>query len=257
MGSDLFKITKGTKVILVITFVVSLVTFTFAYFYYRGINRLEDPRVRKARELLAKYDQLSTTESSIELFSLLDSASAIYSSFPDYQHSFELGLILNNKSSALILSALYDSSMAVHEKNTVLLLAQHFCDSSITNYKDWMVEWGGLSADEIALKIKPDMLENDPAYNGFNYKKIVEKRIRNIVDAQVETPRRLSVSLTNKGTIYRHTARQDSALLFYNEALEIWKDNRIAKSNLNVLIGGEPIKPSVIESLFPPEKGVK
>jgi tetratricopeptide (TPR) repeat protein len=254
MGSDLFKITKGTKVILVITFVVSLVTFTFAYFYYRGINRLEDPRVKKAREFLAEYDQLSTTENPIELFSLLDSASAIYSSFPDYQHSFELGVILNNKSSALIISALYDSTLSLHEKNTVLSLAQRFCDSSITNYKDWMIEWGSLSPDEIAFKIKPDMHENDPAFQGFNYEKIVEKRVGNIIDAQVETPRRLSVSLTNKGTIYRHTSRQDSALLFYKEALDIWKDNRIAKSNLNVLIGGEPIKPSVIESLFPPDK---
>jgi tetratricopeptide (TPR) repeat protein len=257
MGSDLFKITKGTKVILVITFVVSSVTLAFAYFYYLGINRMEDPRVRQARELLEEYDQLSATGNPMERFSLLDSASAIYASFADYQQSFEFGVILNNKSSALILSALYDSTMSVPERNTVLSLAQSFCDSSIANYKTWLVEWGGLSSDEIATRIKPHMLENDPAFQGLNYEKIFEKRVKDIVVAQVETPRRLSVSLTNLGTIYRHTARQDSALLFYKEAIELWGDNRIAKSNLNVLMGGEPIEPSVIESLFPPEKGVK
>ncbi len=46
----------------------------------------------------------------------------------------------------------------------------------------------------------------------------------------------------------------DSSLICYKMALSIWKDNRIAKSNMNVLMGLDPIKTSVIESLFPPNK---
>jgi len=81
--------------------------------------------------------------------------------------------------------------------------------------------------------------------------------IINIVAAQIETPRRLSVSLSNKGTIYHHMMKPDSSLTCYQLALSLWKDNRTAKSNLNVLMGGEPIKPSLIELLFPPDKNIK
>ena len=49
---DIFKISKGTKVILAITFSVSVLAIVFAFFYYRSINKSEDPRIRKARELL-------------------------------------------------------------------------------------------------------------------------------------------------------------------------------------------------------------
>ncbi len=80
------------------------------------------------------------------------------------------------------------------------------------------------------------MKENDPAFSGYNFKRVFSRRIKNMVAAQIETPRRLSVSLSNKGTIYRHMLKPDSALLYYQQALSLWKDNRTAKSNLSVLM---------------------
>ncbi|MFN2313767.1 MAG: tetratricopeptide repeat protein, partial [Bacteroidales bacterium] len=67
-------------------------------------------------------------------------------------------------------------------------------------------------------------------------------------------PRRLSVSYTNKATAYRHMMMQDSALVWYDRALALWKDNRTAESNLSVLLGGEPVKPGIIKTLFPPDR---
>jgi tetratricopeptide (TPR) repeat protein len=251
---DLFILSKGTKVILLITFIVSLLTLTFAFFYYRNINRSEDPRIQRAREFMLQYDKIPVSARSFDAFPLLDSAAAVFRSLPDYANSFENGLIFNNKSSTLLVMALYDSTLQPPEKITLLTIASAYCDSSIILYERWINEWGELSLEAIADKIRPFMKEDDPAFAGLNFQRIFSRRVRNIVMAQVETPRRLSVSLTNKGTIFRHTMQPDSSLICYRQALRLWKDNRTAASNLQVLLGGEPVKPSLIQSLYPPDR---
>jgi tetratricopeptide (TPR) repeat protein len=251
---EIFTITKGTKVIMAITFSVSMLALAFAFFYYRNINQSEDPRIKKARALLLHYEKVSGRITSYANFYLLDSANAIFRSFPDYASSFETGLIYNNKSSALLIMAIYDSSVNESEKSMLLNLSMRYCDSSISTYRGWIEEWDNLSADTIAERLRLHMKKDDPAFKGLNFNKVISRRVKNMVTAQVETPRRLSVSLTNKGTIYRHMMLPDSSLMCYQEALALWKDNRQAKSNMNVLLGGEPIKPTLIESLFPPDK---
>jgi tetratricopeptide (TPR) repeat protein len=251
---NLFIVSKGTKVILAITFSVSLLTIAFAFFYYRSINRSEDPRIQKAREFLLQYDRISGKRTSLAAFPLLDSAEAIFRSLPDYATSFENGLIYNNKSSALLVMALYDSILQQTEKNKLLALSKLYCDSSITLYKMWISDWGNLSPESIAHRIKPYMQQDDPAFSGLKFKRVFSRRIEYITMAQVETPRRLSVSLTNKGTLYRHMMQPDSALVCYQQALSLWSENQTAESNLQVLLGGEPAKPSMIESLYPPDR---
>ena len=56
---DIFIISKGTRVILAITLTVATLAVVFAFFYYRSVNRSEDPRILKAREFLAEYDRIS------------------------------------------------------------------------------------------------------------------------------------------------------------------------------------------------------
>lgn len=254
---DIFIISKGTRVILAITLTVATLAVVFAFFYYRSVNRSEDPRILKAREFLAEYDRISGNTPSMEAFPLLDSAFAIFREIPDYRSSFETGVIYNNKCSGLLMIALYDSSISSHEKNVLLNLSLGYCDSSISVYRQWLSEWESLSDDEIENKIRSQMHSGDPAFKGYSYEKLLSGRKRNILDAKIETPRRLSVSLSNKGIIYRHLMKVDSALLCYEEALALWKDNRTAKSNLSVLMNGDPIKPGLIESLFPPDRKKK
>ena len=253
---DIFRITRGTKVIITITFSVALAASLFAVLYYSGINRSEDPRILKAREYLLEFEKIPGISDPGAAFPLLDSAFRIFSSLPDYKNSFETGVIYNNKCSSLLMKALYDSTISSTERNTLLDLSLKYCDSSILTYNRWIEEWGVLTPQEITEKLTPLMPNDDPALT-HNFKRIFERRVKNLLLAQIETPRRLSVSLTNKGTIYRHLMKPDSSLLFYREALLLWKDNRTVKSNLNVLTGGDPLKPSVIESLFPPDKNRK
>jgi tetratricopeptide (TPR) repeat protein len=254
---DILIISRGTKVILAITFSVSLAAVIFAFFYYSTINRSEDPRIAKAREFMQKYERAPAHASEIYLFELLDSALAVFRSLPEYERSFETGVIYNNKCSTLLLSALYDSTSSLNTRKSLLSVSMKYCDSSIIIYNEWINSWGALNTEEIALRVKKYMKEDDPAFSGYNYKRLLVKRISNIITAQIETPRRLSVSYTNKGAIYRHMTMPDSSAACYSKALSLWKDNRVAKSNLSVLMGGSPVKASVIESLFPPDRNKK
>lgn len=254
---EIFIISRGTKVILAITFSVTFAALLFAFFHYRSINNTEDPRIIKAREYLAEYDRITDGLPDFNAFNLLDSANAVFLSYPDYRSSFEPGVIYNNKCSALLLMALYDSTLFPSEKEQLLSVSMKYCDSSIASYSNWIREWGSLSMEDISLKITPLVDRDDPAFRNTNFNRILTRRIENILSAQIETPRRLSVSLSNKGTIYRHLLKPDSSLLCYNESLALWKDNHTAKSNLSVLMGGEPVKQTIIQSLFPPDKNKK
>ncbi len=251
---NLIEVSPGTKKLLAITISVALLAVIFAFFYYRGINRSEDPRVAEARWFMAEYDRMSGGKNSYASFHLLDSAGKIYDRVPGYESSWERGVIYNNKCSGLLLMALYDSTITASEKNTLLDLSVSYCDSSIIIYTDWLNEWDDLTEESVTQRMLPLMNEQDPAFTGFNFDRIFRKRVRDIMLARIETPRRLSVSYTNKATAYRHLMRQDSALAYYEKALTLWKDNRTAESNLSVLLGGEPMKPGIIESLFPPDR---
>jgi tetratricopeptide (TPR) repeat protein len=251
---DLFIISKGTKVIFLITFSVSLTAVLFALFYYQSINSAEDPRIAVAKNLLLEYEKAQGGINSIEAFPILDSAFAIFRSLPDYSGSFEIGVIYNNKCSALLLPAIYDTTISESEKNNLLALSMSYCDSSINCYNNWKKEWNGLSASDTESKLRTLISEKDPGFEDVNFNKVFKKRVKGIMEAQVETDRRLSVSITNKGIIFRHMQKPDSALICYREALNLWEHNRIAKSNLSVLMGGQPVKPSLLESLFPPDK---
>jgi hypothetical protein len=256
-SGGIFSISKGTKVVFLITLSVSVLAILFALFYYRDLNNLEDPRTRKARELLSLFEKESVRMSDFNSFSLLDSAQSIFRSIPDYESSFEIGVIYNNKCSSLLLSAIYDTTISNIEKSILLEMAMKYCDSSITVYENWISIWENLSREKVTDRIQTHMQESDNGFEGLNFKRIFEKRVKDLISAQVETPRRLSVSLSNKGTIFRHQLKIDSAFSCFQKSLSVWKDNRTAKSNLSVLMGGDPVKPTIIESLFPPDKNKK
>lgn len=240
------------RVILTGIFLACLMTGAF-YIYYRNLNKAEDPRINGAKLLLKEYDEKSESAGGFEQFYLLDSAQHILDK-AGYGHSFETGVIFNNKCTAFLYKALYDSAITSAEKANLLRLAMLWADSSIYIYKTWLHQWQNLDADQIENLVVEEFDPMDRAFINFNYEKLVKKRVKEIVLAQTETKRRLSVSFTNKGTIYRHLIQTDSAYEYYKRALDLWNDNRTAKSNLSVLLGGEPVKPGVLESLFPPDR---
>ena len=88
----------------------------------------------------------------------------------------------------------------------------------------------------------------------MNGDKLLKKRVSLIVDAQLETPRRLSVSLTNLGMISRYLGNLEEAKAHYEKAIELWDRNYTAQDNLAVLLNQPVQKRSMISRLFPPER---
>lgn len=246
-------ISKNTRILLVVTTLVSLSTFTIAYFYYRAINNSEDPRIVETRFMLMRYDNLLQSKAYQQADATLDSIGQLFDRVPGYSDSFEPGIVFNNKATILISRALYshdDDSLKAMD----LVMAAAWTDSCINHYINWLDEFGKLDPAEIKTRILPAFQPADKAFAGKNIDKIIEKRVKDIVEAQTETPRRLSVAYTNKGVIERHQGLPNAAIESYTRALELWRDNPSALSNLNVLMGKPPKDRSFIEKLFPPQR---
>jgi tetratricopeptide (TPR) repeat protein len=184
---------------------------------------------------------------------LLDSIENIFVKVPGYKESYEPGIVYNDRGSAYLSMALYGNKDST-EKFRLLELAEKNIDSAIVIYNVWLDKNSGLSKLELSQVVKPFFSENNLAFRGKNYSKIIRKRVDDLVLAQKETPRRLSVSYTNLGIVQRHQYKQNEAVESYIKAIKLWKDNFTARNNFNVLMGKPPKDRSIIDQLFPPDK---
>jgi tetratricopeptide (TPR) repeat protein len=80
--------------------------------------------------------------------------------------------------------------------------------------------------------------------------RIIEKRVDDILASKIETKRRLSVSHTNLGIVFRYEEDLEAAKEQYEKAIELWPENHVAKDNLNRLLGLPAEKRSIIRELF-------
>jgi tetratricopeptide (TPR) repeat protein len=249
----MIKLSKQTKKVLAGILIIICISLLAAYLYYGSKNRSEDPRVVETKYLFKAYEDLMKEKRFDEAIRLMDSVEYIFLNTPGYQSSYELGIVYNNRGSAYLSIALYSNKDSI-EKTLLLRLAKMQIDSSIAIYSTWMEKYGELGEEEILNIEKQYFLENDSAFKGKNHRRILKKRVDDLIMAQEETPRRLSVSYTNAGIILRHQFKQKEAAEYYIKAIELWKDNYIARNNFNVLMGKDPEDRSIIDQLFPPDK---
>lgn len=203
--------------------------------------------------MFKEYDELMGKSEFIKTQPLLDSIESVFLQTPGYKDSYELGIVYNDKASVSLSMALYETKDSV-EKQQLLETAKQYIDSSITLYNNWLEKYGKLSEKQLLASSAPFFLESDTAFEGKNYDKILQKRVEDLLLAQNETTRRLSVSYTNLGIILRHQYKQTEAINYYIKAIKLWKENYTARNNLNVLMGKEPEDRSIIDQLFPPQK---
>jgi tetratricopeptide (TPR) repeat protein len=203
--------------------------------------------------MFKQFDELMKENKLSSALPLLDSIEIILVKTPGYIESFEPGIVYNDRGSAYLSIALYGSKDST-EKSGLLELAEKNIDSAIVIYNSWLDKNSTLSKEELSENIKPFFAENDVAFNERHYSKILKKRAEDLVLAQKETPRRLSVCFTNLGIVQRHQYKQDEAVESYITALKLWKDNFTARNNFNVLMGKPPKDRSIIDQLFPPDK---
>jgi hypothetical protein len=250
---NIFKFSNQTKKVLLGIFIIICISLLIAYIYYDGKNKSEDPRIVQTKYMFRQFDELMKVNKFSSALPLLDSIELILVKVPGYKGSYEIGIIYNNRGSAYLSMALYVGNDST-EMIRLLEIAKKNIDSSIVVYNTWLEITGYLSKEELSKVVKPFFPENDLAFKGKNYNKILNKRVEDLVLAQKETPRRLSVCFTNLGIVQRHQYKQNEAVESYIKALKLWKDNFTARNNFNVLMGKPPKDRSIIDQLFPPDK---
>lgn len=253
---------KNTLRVISIMTLIVLAGFAVAHFYYKNQNSKEDPRVVEAKRLYKDYDDFSKEKNYKGVLETLDKMGKIYLNEPHYANSYEMGVVNTDKAALFLTLAIYKDSITVPAeyyideleltKDSLLNYSEMLSLKSIEIYEQWIAEYKDL--DEIAIreKIKNDFNSIDA---GENQKTTyLEKRIKDILAAQIETPRRLSVSYTNLGIVKRHKGKYADAAKLYKKALNLWDKNMAAKNSMNVLLGRPLEKANIIDQMFPPER---
>ncbi|MBW2011684.1 MAG: hypothetical protein JRI32_08630, partial [Deltaproteobacteria bacterium] len=100
---DIVTITRGTQRLLAVMVFISIAVFMVMFFYYRDINRSEDPRVIEAKTGFEKYNQLMQENQYGLALDILDNLEKIYDNTPGYKDSYEKGLVYNNRASVYLI----------------------------------------------------------------------------------------------------------------------------------------------------------
>ena len=245
---EIFSLTRKTKRLIVIMFIITAITLIAAYFYYERINRLEDPRTVAITEMYIQYNQYVSENDFYNVIAILDTMEQAYKQIDHYRDSFEIGVIYTDRAAAYLTMALYNTEDE-KEKAAYLNIADANLATSLEYYKKWESVYKNRDRVSISEMIRKDFPDNFDRRD-----KIIEKRAGTIEKALSEMNQRKSVTYTNLGIVKRHQGDLELAVKYYQEAIDLWENNISAKSNLNVLLGGEPIKQNFIQKLFPPEK---
>ncbi len=233
--------------------VLVLIGISIAYVYYGNINKAEDPRVVEAKYQYKAYNLFVAKNDYQSVFATLDTIKNIYLQFTDYQNSYELGVVYNNESAIWLTSALLKIS---DEQNSLAELdsAKKYAEKSILIYESWLNEFRNLSEKDVLIRVNDYYKNPHKTFENKDISKIIAKRTDDIIVAQKETIKRLSVAYTNLGIIQRHNSDYERAMESYKKALALWEGNRSAKNNINILLGRPVEEASVIEKLFPEDK---
>lgn len=260
MNIKSFNLRSATLKVLVGTLIAVILIFAGSFIYYGNLNSAEDPRVLEAKHLQLKYEKELESDQYGEAMILLNRMRAIYESVPGYENSPEIGVILNNQASVYLvkletdLLTLEDSEIDREGMLKTLAIARELTEDAIRLYEQWLKEMGTLSVAEIRERTTPFFKSDDKAFKGLDFSKIFEKRVEDIVAAQLETDRRLSVSYTNLGVINRYSGKLEEAKANYENAIRLWERNYAAVDNLNTLMELPRGKRSMIDRIFPPER---
>ena len=254
---------SSRRAVIVIMIALSAVVIIVSYFYYGEKNNQVDPRIIEAREMYAGYNEIAAQNDYKRAFSLLDSIDFIYLATAHYKNSFERGVLKNNKAAALITMVMIKDSTPVSKfpvpyqglkKDSLLTLAAIEVSHSIELYENWFLQFKDTSTEEISQAIEAEFLVGLEGYSTEEQQGFLNNRIDEIETAMREKDRRMSVSLTNLGMIYRHQERYNEAIESYQKAVELWPDNLTAKNNINVLLRRPLEKKSPLRKIFPKDK---
>lgn len=244
---------KGTRIVILIMFILALAGLTIAWVYYSGINKGADPRVREARVLYGRYNVFAAANDQENVLVLLDSIYDIFWSVAHYQNSYEIGVVHNNRASVYLTRALSDTHIE-EVRQYYFAMAESELHKGIDYYKHWSALFDALDEAGIEQVVYNDFMSDPVIFQDKRAEAYIRQRVKDILLARAEMPRRLSVSYTNLGIIRRHENRMEEAVDCYVKALALWEDNLAAKNNLNIIFGRPVERHSFLRRLFPPQR---
>lgn len=244
---------RPTAILILVMLAVVGIGLLIAWFHYSAINEAEDPRVLDAKLLYKEYNQAVRDNDAPRAMLLLDSIETIYTRWPDYVRSYEIGVVHNNRA-AIYLSLLLHADQEAAVRDSLGRTAEYWARESIRIYQEWLDAFSDETEAALRLRVAPWYQGIESLYPEVDPERILAKRIDELILARTETPRRLSVAYTNLGIVLRHRGEYEEAMECYREALALWDGNRNAENNIRILLG-QPVKePSFIEKLFPKDK---
>lgn len=250
---SLFK-NKTTIALILIMCAIAFTGLLISYIYYKNLNESIDPRIVEARSLYEKYNDYTQSNDFDAIFLLMDSVEEIYKSVDHYKDSYETGVLYNNRAASFLTMAIYSNDLDSISQDSLFSLAEISANKSANIYLDWLDKFQNLNEKEIRNLISFEFYSGLEQYDSNKKTKFLKSRLKEIQDSQTETKRRLSVTYTNLGIIYRHKLQYELAANSYKEALDLWDKNLTAENNLNVLLGRPIKKRSVIQKMFPEER---
>lgn len=254
---------RSKRAVILAMIALSAVVVIFSYFYYGGKNKQADPRILPAREMYAEYNNLTAQNNFDQTYSLLKKIDEVYFGVKHYASSFERGVLFNNKAAAIITIAMVKDSTARNKippefrdisKDSLINIAEKTVQNSINMYRAWFNKYENKTEDEITRMIESEFLVGLSNYSIEEQRDYLVNRIEEISTALSEKNRRMSVSLTNLGMVYRHQMKYELAVKSYKEAVDLWSENLTAKNNMNALLGRPMEKNSPLRKIFPKDK---
>lgn len=250
---DFFK-NKTSRALILIMGALVVSGITISYLYYKNVNESTDPRIVQARTLYEKYNAYAQSGAYESIFSLMDSIESIYKAIDHYKDSYEIGVLYNNRAASFLTKVMYTEHMEVNAQDSLITLAENSAMRSIEIYEQWLEVFQDKNLEDIELFISDDFIKGLENYNTKQKNDYLKNRVKEIQDSRTETKRRLSVSYTNLGIIYRHKLQYEAAANCYKRAVDLWDRNLTAENNLNVLLGRPIKKRSFIQKMFPPDR---
>lgn len=124
---------KGTKNLIIIMSLISLIVIVGMGLYYKQLNTQGDPRLLEARKLLITFEQHREKEDYDNVLLTLDKMEAIYKGMEGYENSFEMGVVENNRGATYLAEALRKKTK--EEQTPLLLKAKEHIGKGIEIYK--------------------------------------------------------------------------------------------------------------------------
>lgn len=252
---QLFK-NRTTRALIISICALVAIALLITHFYYKNLNQSVDPRIVEARLLYENYNKLAQNNAFDSVFVLLDSIEEMYTSIDHYKNSYEIGVLYNNRAATFLTMALYieNGENKVHFQDSLMNLAEKAANKSILIYDSWLNIYKDKNAVTCEEIISRDFFIGLENYTYNQKDRFLQNRIKEVEEAKYETQRRLSVSYTNLGIVYRFKQEYESAALSYKKAMDLWDKNLTAENNLNVLLGMPLRERNFIQKLFPSSK---